>query len=81
MLCVLHGFAAYLLIADELVLVSVLAALRDWASEAVRLAGQLLCHHAGCCVLLRCVLHCCMVRILLCAAGGAAELAALLWRC
>ena len=77
----LHVFAAQLLIADELVRVAVLVSLYDWAVEVVRLAGWLLCHHAGCCVLLRCVLHCCMVRILLCAAAGAAELAALLWRC
>ena len=77
----LHVFAAQLLIADELVRVAVLVSLYDWAVEVVRLAGWLVCHHVGCCVLLRCVLHCCMVRILLCAAGGAAELAGLLWRC
>ena len=77
----LHVFAAQLLIADELVRVAVLVSLYDWAVEVVRLAGWLLCHHVGCCVLLRCVLHCCMVRILLCAAAGAAELAAMLRRC
>ena len=77
----LHGFSAQLLIADELVRVAVPVSLYDWAVEVVRLAGCLLCHHVGCCVLLHCVLHCCMVRILLCAAAGAAELAALLWRC
>ena len=67
--------------ADELVRVFVLAVLHDWADEAVRLAAWLMCHQVGCDLLLRCVLLCCMVRMLLCAAAGAAELAALLWRC
>ena len=77
----LHGFAALLLIADELVHVSVLAALHDWAGEAARLAACLMCRSAGCNVLLRCVLHCCMMRMLLYAAAGVAELAASLQCC
>ena len=70
-----------MLTADELVRVFVLAVLHDWAGEAVRLAACSMCHHAGCNLLLRCVLLCCMVRMLLCAAAGAAELAAMLRRC
>ena len=70
-----------MLTADELVRVFVLAVLHDWADEAVRLAAWLMCHQVGCNLLLRCVLLCCMVRMLLCAAVGAAELAAMPRRC
>ena len=77
----LHGFAAQLLNADELVRVFVLAAVHDWASEAMRLAACLMCQHAGCNVLLRCVLNCCMMRMLLYAAAGVVELAASLRCC
>ena len=81
MCCLLHGFAVHSLGVVELVHVLVLAALHDWAGEAVRLAACLMCQHAGCSVLLHCVLHCCMVRMLLCAAADVAELAAVLWWC
>ena len=77
----LHGFSAQLLNADELVRVFVLAAVHDWAGEAVRLAACLMCQHAGCNVLLRCVLNCCMMRMLLYAAAGVVELAASLRCC
>ena len=70
-----------MLTADELVRVFVLAVLHDWADEAVRLAAWLMCHQVGCNLLLRCVQKCCMMRMLLYAAAGAAELAASLECC
>ena len=77
----LHGNVAQLLVVDELVHVAVLVSLHGRAGEVARPTGCLMCRHVGCFVLLRCVLHCCMVRMLLCAAAAAAELAVLLWRC
>ena len=79
--CLLHEFAVLLLIADELVRVVVLVLLHGWADEAVRLAAFLLRQHAGCNLLLRCVQKCCMMRMLLYAAAGAAALAASLECC
>ena len=70
-----------MLVAVVLVRVVVLVLLHDWAGEVVQLADFLLRQHAGCNVLLRCVLKCCVKRMLLYAAVGAAELAASLECC